>query len=391
MMDVPTLTDRDFTDKRVLMRVGFDLPLDEHGNITDDKRIQVSLPSINYVLDHGAKQLVLMCHLGRPKNKEPHLRTDKVAERLRELLDREVVKVDDWGEHGLPDKRVVFLENLRFHPGEKSKNPEERDAFGKQLASLADRYVNDAFSNCHRDHASMTSVPKYIHGCIGASVAKEVRLIESCLEHPQKPVVAVIGGLKADKLNAMKHLLGIADKIVVGGALAFTLLKASGYEVGNSKVDVEGLEELKDIVAEVMNNPKVLLPLDAVVADKFDAQAKSKTVPIQGIEPGWMALDIGPQTVQLYQEQLKTAKTILWFGPIGVFEMEKFAQGTREIAQTIAQLKVTSIIGGGDSANAVHSLGLEDKMTLVSTGGGASLTLVEGNTLPALEVLKYKA
>lgn len=387
-MDIPTLTDRDFTDKRVLMRVGFDLPLDEQGNITDDKRIQVSLPSISYVLAHGATQLVLMCHLGRPKNKESHLRTDKVAERLSQLLEQEVVKVDDWGEQGLPHERIIFLENLRFHPGEKSKNPEERDAFGKQLASLADLYVNDAFSNCHRDHASMTSVPKYIPGCIGASVAKEVRLIESCLEYPQKPVVAVIGGLKADKLNAMKNLLNIADKIVVGGALAFTLLKASGYDVGNSKVDAEGLEELKDIVAEVNTNPKVLLPVDAVVADKFDAQANSKVVSVDAIELGWMALDLGPETIRLYQEQLKRARTILWFGPIGVFEMEKFAQGTRAIAQTIAQLKVTSIIGGGDSANAVQSLGLEDKMTLVSTGGGASLTLVEGNTLPALEALK---
>jgi phosphoglycerate kinase len=390
-MDVSTLKDMDFKDKKVIMRLEINVPVADDGTIKNDSRLKISIPSIKYILDKGAKQIIMMGHMGRPKNKEPNLKTDKVAERLGELLGVEAGKVDDWGENGIPDSKVVVLENSRFNPAEKSKDAAERDAFGKQLASLADIYVNDAFGNCHRDQATMTSVPKFIPGCVGLSVEKEVENIGNAIKNPEKPMVAIIGGLKADKLNTIKNLLPITDNILVGGALAFTLLKASGYEVGDSKIDDEGLESLKGLVEEVNKSSKIVLPKDAVVADKFDENANSKIVPIDEIEKGWMALDIGPDSVKEYCDILRNAKTILWFGPIGVFEFEKFANGTKEIADVLAESNAVTIIGGGDSATAVKKLGLADKMTLVSSGGGASLQLIEKGTLPAIEVLKVKA
>lgn len=389
-MDVPTLKDMDFKDKKVIMRLEINVPVDNDGAIKNDSRLKISIPSIKYILDQGAKQIIIMGHMGRPKNKEPNLKTDKVAERFEELLGADVGKVDDWGENGIPDSKVIVLENTRFNPAEKSKDSGERDAFGKQLASLADIYVNDAFGNCHRDQASMTSVPKFIPGCVGLSVEKEVENIGNAIKNPEKPMVAIIGGLKADKLNTVKNLLPITDNVLIGGALAFTLLKASGYEVGDSKIDDEGLESLKGLVEEIKNSSKIVLPKDAVVADKFAEDANSKVVPIDKIEKGWMALDIGPESIKEYCDILKNAKTILWFGPIGVFEFEKFANGTKEIANVLANSNAVTIIGGGDSATAVKKLGLADKMTFVSSGGGASLQLVEKGTLPAIEVLKPK-
>ena len=387
-MDVPTLKDMDFRDKKVIMRLEINVPVADDGTIKNDSRLKISIPSIKYILDQGAKQIIIIGHMGRPKNKEPNLRTNKVAERLGELLGVEVGKVDDWGENGTPDSRIVVLENSRFNPAEKSKDSAERDAFGKQLASLADIYVNDAFGNCHRDQATMTSVPKFIPGCVGLSVENEVMNIGNAIKNPAKPMVAIIGGLKADKLNTVKNLLPITDNILVGGALAFALLKASGYEVGDSKVDDEGLESLKDLVDEVNKSSKIVLPKDAVVADKFAEDADSKVVPVDKIEKGWMALDIGPESTKEYCDILGNAKTILWFGPIGVFEFDKFADGTKAIAKVLAESNAVTIIGGGDSATAVKKLGFADKMTLVSSGGGASLKLVEKGSLPAIEALK---
>ena len=388
-MDFLTLKDMDLRDKKVIVRVGFDLPVDDDGNITDDKRIKISVPTIKYILGQEPKQIILMCHMGRPKGQAVEkLKTNKAAEKTAELLGEEVTKIDDWGENGLPDSKIVFLENLRFNKAEKSKDADERDNFGKQLASLADVYVNDAFSNCHRAHASMTSVPQFISGCVGLSVEKEVTTIENTIENPEKPVVAIIGGLKADKLNTISNLLPKVDKILIGGALAFALLKEQGIDVGKTKLDSEGMESSKGLVTNIKENPKVILPIDAIIADQFDENAKIEIVSVDQIKPEWMALDIGPETIKTYKEELEKARTILWFGPMGVFEMEKFSDGTKEIAKILEESSATTIIGGGDSANAVEKFSSTDKMSLVSTGGGASLTLIEGKSLVAIGVLE---
>jgi phosphoglycerate kinase len=384
-----TLADApDLTGKTVLVRVDFNVPLDEEGNVRSDKRIRHALPTLQHLLDAGVSKLILMTHVGRPKNNEPNLKTDKIALKLAELLGEAVVKADDWGENGLPEGRIVLLENLRFHPGEKSKDEAERGEFAKQLASLADIYVNEAFSNSHRKHASMTGVPSLIPGYAGLGVEKEVSSLKKALENPGRPMVAVIAGLKADKLNAIANLMEKADEILVAGALAFTLLKFQGKNMGASKIDGEGLEEMKALAEKILASDKVHLPTDAVVADAFAEDADHKTVSVDAVEDGWMALDIGPETAGAYTAKLHDAKTILWFGPIGVFEMEPFSHGTRLIARALAESDAVTIVGGGDSASAVEKLGFADQMTLVSTGGGASLEMIEGKALPAIEVLK---
>lgn len=389
-MNLKTLKDiPELSGKNVFVRVDFNVPLDDDGNVRDDKRIRHAIPTIQYLLDKGIAKIILASHLGRPKNNEFNLMTNKVAEKLSELIGQEVAKVDDWGKNGLPPEKIVMLENLRFNTAEKSKDEAERDVFGKQMASLADIYVNEAFSNSHRKHASMTSIPKFIPGYIGIGAENEVVNISKAIENPEHPVVAVIGGLKADKLKAIKNMLeSVADKVLVAGALAYSLRKIQGYNVGNTKIDDEGLGEMSDLVKEVVSNPKLLLPDDAVVADNFSETANKKTVLIDNIEDGWMALDIGPETVKKYSDEIKKAKTILWFGPIGVFEMEPFAEGTKQIGQAIADCGAFSLVGGGDSASAVKKIGLADKMGFVSTGGGASLEMIEGKELPGLKILK---
>lgn len=384
-----TLADiADLEGKKVFVRVDFNVPLDDEGNVRDDKRIRHAVPTIRYLLDHGASQIILASHLGRPKNNESELKSDKVAAKLSEILGEFVEKVDDWGEGGLSGAKIVMLENIRFHPAEKSKDEAQRDAFGKQLASLADLYVNEAFSNSHRRHASMTSVPKFIPGYAGLGVEKEVSAISKAISDPEHPLVAVIGGLKADKIKAIHNLMGMADRVLVAGALACNLLKAKGYKIGASRSDDEGMEEQADLVKEVVASKRVELPTDFVIADEFSATSHFKAVPSDGIEPGWMALDIGPESAQNYARQISEAKTVLWFGPIGVFEMSPFAGGTKAVGEAMAALDGTTIIGGGDSASAAKKLGIEDRMTLVSTGGGASLEMIEGRQLPALKILE---
>lgn len=386
-MNLKTLNDiPDIKDKKVFVRVDFNVPLKD-GLIRDDKRIQHALPTLNYLLEKGAKQIILATHIGRPKDNEEHLKTGPVAQKLAELLNRPVEKVEGWGESGLPETKIVMLENLRFHAGEKSKIETERDEFGQQLAGLADLYVNEAFSNSHRSHASMTSVPKFIPGYAGWGVEKEVEAISQAMNDPERPLVAVIGGLKADKLAAIHNLLPIADRILVAGALAGNLLKAKGYEIGASKADDEGMEEMAEMAKRINENEKVELPVDFMVADAFSEEAQVKEVSADNIEPGWMALDIGPKTIHRFVQEISLAKTILWFGPIGVFEMKPFSKGTTAIGEAIAKNVGLSIIGGGDSASAVKKLGLEQQMTLISTGGGASLEMIEGKELPALKVL----
>ncbi|MBW2972067.1 phosphoglycerate kinase [Candidatus Woesearchaeota archaeon] len=396
-MDLPTLQNVYIPGKIFLVRTGFDVPLDDEGNIVDDSRIKISVPTIKYLLEHDAKQVIVITHVGRPKEDEAKLQTDRLSQRLAELLGVKVRKLDGFGQAGIPspDKaRVIMLENLRFNPSEKSKDVKERDVFGKQLASLADVYVNDSFSTCHRDHASMTSIPKFMPGCMGLSVEQEVSTIQSAMESPERPFVSIIGGVKADKLNAVANLLDRVDKILVAGALAFTLLQKFGKEVGKSKTDSEGLEDFKELLPQIENNHKIELPVDAVLADRFDADAESKIAKIDQIDAGWMALDLGPETIKNFKIIIGEAKTIIWNGPIGVFEFDRFAQGTREIAKALADAKergATVIVGGGDSGAAVEKLGLKDRMTLVSSGGGASLALFEGKELVALNALKGSA
>lgn len=388
-MQLKSLQDiNDLSGKKVFVRVDFNVPLDSDGNIGDAKRIEHAVPTIKALLEGGASQIILATHLGRPRNNEPKLMTNKVAEKISELVGEQVIKIDNWGEDGMPDARIVMLENIRFNKSEKSKDENERDKFGKQLASLADIYVNEAFSNSHRKHASMTSVPKFIPGYAGLGVEDEVNKISKAITSPSHPVVAVIGGLKADKLTAVHNLMGIADKILIAGAVAFNLRKVEGYNVGSSKSDDEGMIEMSNLVKEIIASDKVKLPVDAVVADDFSENANIKTVPIDSIEDGWMALDIGPKTSKVYVLEIQNAKTILWFGPIGVFEMEPFSHGTKIIGEAIANVNALSIVGGGDSASAVKKLGLTSKVSLVSTGGGASLKMIEGKELPALSILK---
>ncbi len=389
-MDIPTLRNAYVAKKKVLVRTGFDLPLDADGNITDDTRIMRSIPTIRYLLEHGAEQVIIMTHTGRPKGNEARLRTDKIAKRLSGILEEEVTKIDDLGENGIPDPkvdRIVMLENLRFDPREKSKEASERDSLGKQLATLADLYINDSFSTCHRDHASMTSIPKFMPGCIGLSVEEEVTTITDALKEPERPFVSIIGGVKADKLNAVANLLERVDKILIGGALAFTLLKKFGKEVGKTRTDTEGLSGFDEIITKIKESDKVILPVDAMLGCEFKEDTGSKVCTIEGMDPEWMALDIGPETIRMFREEISRAKTIIWNGPMGVFEFEKFAEGTKEVARAMAETDAIKIVGGGDSGAAVERSGLKDKMTLVSSGGGASLELFEGKELIALKAL----
>ena len=388
-----TLKDFDFKNKKVLVRVDFNVPLDEDHNITNDKRIKESLSTINYLLEQGAKQVILMSHLGRPDGRVVEkYRLTPVAKRLEQLLRQKVALTEDCVDVKLPEPRnskVVLLENLRFHP-EEEKNDE---AFAKKLASHADVYVNDGFGVSHRAHASVHAITKFLPSCAGFLVEKELTVMGKAMTDPDKPFVAILGGAKvSDKIKLINNLLAKCDKILIGGAMAYTFYRAQGFSTGASKVDEDGIE----IAAELLkksdkSESKLVLPVDNIVADKFDENANTDTVAIKDIDSGWMGMDIGPLTVDKYKEILKSAKTVLWNGPLGVFEMKKFSHGTEEIAKYLAQLTgkgTTTIIGGGDSAAAVEKFGLGNKFTHVSTGGGASLEFFEGKELPGIKALE---
>ncbi len=381
-----TLKDFKFSNKEVLVRVDFNVPIGKNGKIADDKRIRAALPTIKYLLKKKA-MVILMSHLGRPKGKiDEKLRMDDAAKRLEKLLGKKVYKLDDcigfdvenFVDNMVPGE-VVVLENLRFYNEEK-----ENDAsFAKALASLAQVYVNDAFGTCHRKHASVDAVTRYLPSCAGFLVEKEIKDMGGTLAKPKRPFVAVMGGVKVSgKIEAINNLLKKVDKLLIGGAMMFTFLKAKGINVGKSIVEKDKVRLAK----KLLRNRKIILPVDTIVGNKFDKNAKAKTVDIGNIKG--IGLDIGPKTVKLYNGILKKARTILWNGPMGRFEWKKFSKGTAAIAKTLAKSRAATIVGGGDSAEAVEQLKLGRKMTHVSTGGGASLEFFAGKKLPALAALE---
>ena len=383
--------DLDVGDKRVLVRVDFNVPVKE-GEVTDDTRIRRALPTIRYLLEEGAHP-VLISHLGRPKG-EPDRKyaMDPVAARLQELLGEPVVKLDaavgpevvealdDWDGRG-----VVLLENSRFYPGETSNDP----GFADQLAALADLYVDDAFGAAHRAHATTVGIPDRIPAAAGLLMEEEIDYLDKVLEDPERPFVAILGGAKvSDKLGVIESLLGTADTLLIGGAMGFTFFRALGYEVGDSLVEEDYLEEAKRLLEEA--GDRLVLPVDIVVADAMEEGVESETVAVDGIPSGKMGLDIGPETVALFEGHISGASTIFWNGPMGVFEIDAFAKGTEGVARAVAESGATSVVGGGDSVAAVNKLGLEDRMSHISTGGGASLEYVEGKELPGIAVLPDK-
>ncbi len=383
--------DLDVRGKRVLVRVDFNVPIKD-GKVTDDTRIKRALPTIQYLLSEGAHP-VLISHLGRPKGEpDPKYKMDPVADHLGELLNQPVLKLDESVgpsvEKALDDsdgEGVVLLENSRFYAGETKNDPE----FAKQLASLADLYVNDAFGAAHRAHATTVGVGELLPAAAGLLLAEEVDYLDSVLQDPARPFVAILGGAKvSDKLGVIETLLGIADTLLIGGAMCFTFFKAQGYEVGKSLVEDDYLSEAERLMNEA--GGKLVLPVDVVVAEKMEEDAESRAVGVDGIPEGWMGLDIGQETVERFREHISDAKTIFWNGPMGVFEMDAFAKGTEGVARAVAESEATSVVGGGDSVAAVNKLGVEDEMSFISTGGGASLEYVEGKELPGVAVLPDK-
>jgi phosphoglycerate kinase len=388
-MNKKTVRDVDVKGKRVLVRVDFNVPLAE-GVVTDDTRIRASLPTLRYLLDEGAT-LILCSHVGRPKGEVVDtLKMDPIAHRLSELLDRPVTKLDDCigpeveaAVRAAKPGAVIVLENTRFHPGEKANDP----AFAAQLAALADLYVDDAFGSAHRAHASTEGVTHYLPAVSGFLMEKELEFLGGALAAPQKPFVAILGGAKiSDKIGVIENLLDRVDALLVGGGMANTFLKADGYDVAESLVEDDSLDTARELIER--GGDRLVLPVDVTVADRFDADAFSQVVTVAEVPPHWRILDIGPRTLELFQERLAGARTVVWNGPMGVFEFEKFAQGTEAVARMLAALpEATTIIGGGDSAAAVKRTGLADKMSHISTGGGASLEFLEGKTLPGVAAL----
>ncbi len=397
------IQDLDLKGKKALIRVDFNVPLDGNGRITDDTRIRAALPTIRRVIEEGGKA-ILVSHLGRPKGKpDPAFSLAAAAKRLGELLGRPVAFGDDCvGPKAqavvakMNEGDVILLENLRFHSGEKAGD----DGFARQLAELADLYIDDAFGTAHRAHASMVGVAAYLQpAAAGYLLQKEIEYLGSVLTAPRRPLVAILGGAKvSDKITVIESLIERVDMLLIGGAMAYTFLQATGVPVGSSRVEKEtdGSDgekiDLAGLVGSILERAgkrevEVILPVDHVAADRFAADAEFKVVPRDGIEEGWMGMDIGPETARLYREKILAAGTVFWNGPMGVFEMEPFAAGTMEIARALADSSAVSIIGGGDSVAAVNLSGLADKITHVSTGGGASLEFLEGKTLPGIAAL----
>jgi phosphoglycerate kinase len=391
-----TIEDLDIKNKRLFIRVDFNVPLDENQNITDDTRIRSALPTINYAIDGGAK-IILASHLGRPKGKpSAKMSLLPVAKRLQRLLDREVTFVEDCvgpavekTVAAMKPGDVALLENLRFHPEEEKNDP----GFAKALASLCDYYVNDAFGTAHRAHASTEGITHFVPKSVaGFLLKREVDYLQGAVANPVRPFVAILGGAKVSgKIGVIENLEDKVDKVIIGGGMAFTFLRARGYEVGDSLVEDGMLDIAKNIRAKAeQRGVKFYLPVDCVVAQSMEPGAETKIVTAQEIPKGWRALDIGPASVKLFSEALSNAKTIIWNGPMGVFEMDAFSRGTIAVAHAVADSYALSIVGGGDTDLAVHKAGESENMSFISTGGGASLELLEGKELPGLASLTDK-
>jgi phosphoglycerate kinase len=393
MFNKLTVNDIDVEGKRVFCRVDFNVPLDENRQITDDTRIVAALPTIRHIMDRGGR-LILASHLGRPKGgPDPKYSLAPVAPHLARLLGRKVTMAPDCVGaavrslvDAMQDGDVLLLENVRFHIGEEKNNPD----FSKQLAMLADVYVNDAFGSAHRAHASTEGVTRFVQPAVaGFLMEKELRYLGQALSNPQRPFALVLGGAKvSDKIAVIENLLEKVDTLIIGGGMAYTFLKAQGYEVGRSIVEADRVDLARELLARAdKRGVKLLLPVDHVIAREFRGDAEAKACTNDDFPADWMALDIGPRTAALFAEALKTAGTIIWNGPMGVFEFDAFAGGTFAVARAMAASEGVTIIGGGDSVAAVNKAGLEDRMTHISTGGGASLEFLEGKTLPGVAAL----
>ena len=394
-MDKKTVKDIDVKGKKVLLRCDFNVPQDEDGNITDNRRIVAALDTIKYLIDNNAK-IILCSHLGRPKGEyKKEFSLKPVAKELEKLLNRKVELSEDVvGEcsktliNNMKDGDIVLLENVRFEKGEEKNDPE----FAKELASLADIYVNDAFGTTHRAHASTAGVAKYLPAVAGFLVEKEINFMSNALKNPERPFVAILGGAKvSDKIGVIDSLLDKVDTLIIGGGMAYTFFKAQGYNIGNSMCEADKLDLAISLMEKAKSkNVKLMLPVDTVIGKEFKRDTESKVVKSTEIPNDWEGFDIGPKSIEIFGDEIKKAKTVIWNGPVGLFEFDQFAVGTNSIAKILSEVDAITIIGGGDSAAAIEKAGLTDKMTHVSTGGGASLQLLEGKVLPGIECLENK-
>lgn len=390
-----TVKDIDVTNKRALVRVDYNVPTDKEGKISDDSRIRASLPTINYLLEHKAK-IILCSHFGRPKGKvNESMRLAPMAQRLSELLNKPVQALKDCkgpevqnAVNAMKPGDVVMLENLRFHPEEEANEPN----FAKALAELGEIYVDDAFGAAHRAHASVTGAAQYLPAVAGFLMEKELNFLGRLLENPARPFVAVMGGAKvSDKMGVIENILDKVNALLIGGGMAANFLKAKGLGVGGSAVEEDKLDYVKEMMAKAQSRGvKILLPADVVAAEKLETNSPNKVVSVNQIPAGWLIADIGPETIKQFVQEIRQCQTAFWNGPMGVFEIEALAQGTRSVARALAESKGTTVIGGGSTAESVEGMGLASKMTHVSTGGGASLEFLEGKELPGVAVLQNK-
>lgn len=395
MLNKKSIVDIDVNGKKVFVRVDYNVPMDAEQNITNDTRIRATLPTVNYLLDNNAA-VILACHVGRPKGKPvPEFSVAPIVKRLSELLGKEVKMAPDCvGEEAskmaadLKPGEVLLLQNLRYHSEEEKNGPE----FAKQLASLADIAVNDAFGVSHRAHASVEGITKYIPTVAGFLMEKEIKFVGQAVANPQRPFVAIIGGAKvSDKIGVISNLLEKVDTLIIGGGMAHTFDAAKGYKIGASLCEPDKIDLAKELIKKAEEkNVNLVLPVDIIAADKFAPDANTQIVDVKEIPEGWLGLDSGPKTSEKYVDALKGAKTVVWNGPMGVFEMDAFAQGTKDVAQAVADSGATSIVGGGDSISALKKTGLSDKITHISTGGGATLEFLEGKVLPGIAALADK-
>ena len=394
-MNKKTVKDIDLKGKKVFVRCDFNVPMDENQNITDNARIVGALPTIKYLLEQNCK-IILASHLGRPKGEfKPEFSLAPVAKELSKLLGQEVIMAKDViGEDAmtkaanLKEGEILLLENVRFHKEETDNDPE----FCKKLASMAEVYVNDAFGTAHRAHASTTGIASYLPSVSGFLIEKELQFLGNAVNNPERPFVAILGGAKvSDKIGVIDSLLEKVDTLMIGGGMAYTFFKAQGYEVGNSICEMDKLDLAKEAMEKAeQKGVKLMLPVDTKIGKEFKADTESKIVSYTEIPADWEGFDIGPETIKMFEEELRKAKTVVWNGPLGLFEFDQFAIGTNAIAKVLSEIDATTIIGGGDSAAAVKKAGLEDKMTHISTGGGASLEFLEGKKLPGIEALMDK-